>query len=266
MKRLNLSKYRILTLAGGVIIITAAFFIGTGVGSYCTLCPLGLLQIAAASGSLPTGMLFGTLSGLIAVLVLGRFFCGWFCPTTLIKKVFGSNGKKYQPSEKANKYIKRLPVLIAAGSVAVSFLAGFPVFCLICPIGIFFGFIFAVMKMLFVLEPSWNLIIFPAILTAEILIFKKWCSYICPVSALFSLVSKIPFVRFRPVLNSQTCISHSGGLCSSCIRSCPEGINITENDEDMNTKCTSCMECIDNCPTHSLSYARNKTNNNQEDL
>ncbi|WP_265822084.1 4Fe-4S binding protein [Geovibrio ferrireducens] len=259
MKRLHMSKYRMLFLAGGVIVITAAFFIGAGTGTYCTLCPLGFMQVTAASGSVPFGMLSGVLAAIAAVLVLGRFFCGWFCPTTLVRKLFGSNANKHSSPEKSVRHAEKLPLLIAAAAVGLSFVAGFPIFCLVCPIGIFFGLIFAVLKMLFVFEPGWNLIIFPAILAAEVLIFRRWCSSVCPVSAVFSLVSKIPFVRFRPVLHGSQCISANGGVCSGCVKACHEGINVKGHDETMETVCTSCMECIDSCPTKSLVYARDKS-------
>lgn len=256
LKKLHFSKYRTFILAGGVLAITAAASGNIGTGTYCAVCPMGFLQITAASKNIPWGMLWGTAAGLAAVLILGRFFCGWLCTTTLTKKMFGNESSKPAPHGKADRYFRKFPLIAVAAALGLSFIVGFPVFCLICPIGIFFGFIFAVVKIFFTLEPSWNLIIFPAILALEILIFRRWCSYICPVSALFSLVSKIPFIRFRPAVNASTCISCQGGVCSRCVESCPEEIKVTDDDEGITEKCIGCMECIDNCPTGSLSYRK----------
>ncbi|MCD8569821.1 MAG: hypothetical protein LRY50_16375, partial [Geovibrio sp.] len=63
MKRLHISKHRMLFLAGGVIVILRLFH-RAGTGTYCTLCPLGFMQVTAASGSVPFGMLPGVLAAL----------------------------------------------------------------------------------------------------------------------------------------------------------------------------------------------------------
>lgn len=85
--------------------------------------------------------------------------------------------------------------VLVAGAVGVSFLVGFPVFCLFCPIGLFFGFLYALAKAFTVYTPSWDLVVFPLVLFLEFGLFRRWCSAICPLGALMSLIGR---ARPRP--------------------------------------------------------------------
>ena len=67
---------------------------------------------------------------------------------------------------------------------------GFPVFCLICPIGLTFATIVLVMRLFAFGDVAWGVILVPALLLAEVVFFRKWCSTFCPISALMSLIGK----------------------------------------------------------------------------
>ncbi|MFR0707830.1 MAG: hypothetical protein ACLSIH_12425 [Eggerthella lenta] len=69
------------------------------------------------------------------------------------------------------------------GALGASAVFGFPVFCLVCPIGLTFATFIGVWHLFQFNETSWGLIIFPAILVLEIAFLRKWCAKICPVSA-----------------------------------------------------------------------------------
>ncbi len=241
-------------MTAGVIVIAGAGAAKFGLGTYCSVCPVGFLQVAAAARSIPVDMLAGVIIGLLAVLVLGRFFCGWLCTTQLVRKMFKPKNGSGHKASAPDKRLLNLPFAMLLLAVGISFILRFPVFCLICPIGLFFGFVFAMFKLFFSLEPSWNLVIFPAVIALEVLIFRRWCSYICPISAVFTLVSKIPFIKTRPVMDGRTCTSALGGTCLSCHEHCPEHIDVTNDKKAMNEQCTSCMECADQCPTDSIHW------------
>jgi ferredoxin-type protein NapH len=254
VRKYKISKMRYVMMTIGIIAITAAGVGGLGLGTYCSVCPVGFLEISAASRSFPIDMIPGVAISLLAVLILGRFFCGWLCSTTLITHLFGNSEKAHNTRSQPDRLMRKIPLVTLILIVGLSFLVRFPVFCLVCPIGLFFGFMFAIFRTVYTLDPSWNLIIFPGIIAAELLIFRKWCTYICPISAMFSLVSKVPFFKLRPISNGFSCFSSTHGHCSKCREICPEGIDVINDEKATIEQCTSCMECADNCPTGSIQY------------
>lgn len=255
MKSFKPSRLRFVTLTAGVLIIIGATIASKGLGTYCNLCPLGFLQITAASRSIPWQMIPGVLLGLVLIYVLGSFFCTWLCTTALLRKLFPRNPAKTRQKTES-PFLTQLPYLILATSVAVSFVVQFPVFCLVCPIGLFWGFVYAVFKLFVTFDPGWNLVIFPAIIAAEVLVFRKWCSFVCPVGAVFRLLAKIPGPKLRPKINTETCLHAQGKNCHVCSRVCPEDVEIVKNDRKFHEKCSNCLECLDHCPTHSIFYFR----------
>jgi ferredoxin-type protein NapH len=140
--------------------------------------------------------------------------------------------------------------LVLGGSLLSAAIFGFPVFCLICPIGLTFGTVILLWQWFNFDNISLSLLIYPAILILELLVLRKWCARFCPLGALLSLMS-LPNRLFRPQVNRSKCLREQGKSCSVCLESCPEDLD-PHYCEGMN-ECSKCGLCLENCPAKAIS-------------
>lgn len=138
---------------------------------------------------------------------------------------------------------------VLLGALASTAVFGFPVFCLICPVGLTIATVICVYRALCQQDPTLSLLVFPLILLVELVFFKKWCHKICPMGALMSLVgAKAPFAK--PRVDEQACLRTQGIDCHSCVQACPELLDPHSTDIP---ECTKCGLCVDACPAHAVS-------------
>ena len=142
---------------------------------------------------------------------------------------------------------RHIVLLGALGSAAVF---GFPVFCLVCPIGLTFATLIGVWNMIQFNEPSWALLAAPAIIILEVVFLRKWCSTICPLSALVSLVSSLNKTA-KPAVDESVCARGKGHDCRVCVEVCPERVDPHTN---LIPECSKCGACVDACPTKAIAF------------
>lgn len=141
---------------------------------------------------------------------------------------------------------------VLIGALASSALFGFPVFCLICPVGLTIAVVVGVYRALFQQDPTVSLLIFAAILLVEVVFFRKWCHKICPIGALMSLVgAKAPLLR--PRVAADKCLREQGIDCQACVKACPEQL---DPHSASIPECSKCGLCAEACPAGAISFRK----------
>lgn len=158
--------------------------------------------------------------------------------------------------EKAENATEKTPYWILGGALASSAVFGFPVFCLICPVGLTFALTVALWRLFEFNETNWAILWFAGFLVLELLVFRRWCSRFCPLGALWTLASRLN--RFlRPKANEALCTRMTHGVaCTICRDVCPEGIDpaAVANDPMLLARCTKCGACAAACPTGAVHF------------
>ena len=145
---------------------------------------------------------------------------------------------------------------ILAAALGSTALFGFPVFCLVCPVGLTFATVLLVMRLFAFGDTTWTVIAFPAIIALEILLLPKWCQRFCPLGALLSLFSGLNRT-FRPQVNTEACLREAQGkACNLCEKACPEGINLHDiaAGETTLNDCSKCRACAEACPARAITF------------
>jgi ferredoxin-type protein NapH len=144
--------------------------------------------------------------------------------------------------------------IVLGGALLSAAIFGFPVFCLVCPIGLSFALVFVLIQLFGAGTVTWSVIIIPVLLAVEVIFFRKWCSHICPVSSLMSLVGKANRT-WLPSIDDSKCLETSRGVtCGRCGEVCEQGIDPRHPELGSSwSECTRCTECIGHCPGNAIS-------------
>ncbi|ANE23108.1 4Fe-4S ferredoxin [Denitrobacterium detoxificans] len=165
----------------------------------------------------------------------------------VLSKLFPANVKRGGLDDSRN--------WVLGGTLLTTAVFGFPVFCLICPVGLSFATIIALWRLLQLNETTLSLVVFPALLIVEVVVLRSWCHRFCPLGALLSLISRANRT-FRPKSDASVCLKESKGQkCDACAKACPEGIDLHDavNSQPMHD-CTKCRKCADACPVHAITF------------
>jgi ferredoxin-type protein NapH len=272
----NSARLRLLVVLLVIVVVAVGFVINAGTGTLSAigwenitlLCPLGALSTMLAARLLIPQALISLVIAAALILLLGPAFCSWICPVPLVQKLRGitrkTKGKAQASGEgcasgcgacaaKREKFDSRH--LVLGGSLLSAAIFGFPVFCLVCPIGLSFATILLVIRLFSGGDITLSLLVVPILLVVEVVVFRKWCSKICPLSALMSLVAKANRT-FKPQVDASKCIESSRGeKCGLCARACEALIDPRHSESGMHemNECTRCRACVDICPGNAIS-------------
>ena len=260
----NSKKLRTLVALAIVAVVAVGFVTNVGIGTMSApgiwdisiLCPLGALGTMLASKMMVPRAVISLIVMVLLIVLFARAFCGWICPVPLVQKLRGLFANGSGCASCASKRGAALDArhFVLGGALASTFIFGFPVFCLVCPIGLTFATILLVINLFSHGDVTWSLIVVPALLIAEVLLFKKWCHKLCPLSAFMSLIAKAN-KTFVPTIDDAKCLETAkGGACGACGRVCEEGIDPRhpQLSQAAWSECTKCRACVDACPANAI--------------
>lgn len=285
-KRFNFRRARgIVALALVAFVVAGLLFrIGSGTPSafgidqIAAVCPLGALEALFGAKEFMLHPIILLAAMVVLVVVFGKAFCAWGCPVPWLQRFFrpkkkASGGKTSVGGQKSELggalpacsscggACKLAPLggerdgvqldarhAVLAGTLASAAVFGFPVFCLVCPVGLTFATLIGLWHLFQFNEPSWALVVFPIILVLELTVLRKWCSKICPISALTSLIANANRT-LRPRFEQSKCLRGEGIDCHSCVDACPEKLDPHSGHIP---ECSKCGACIEACPAKAI--------------
>lgn len=180
---------------------------------------------------------------IVSTIVIGRFFCGWFCSFGALndlmyylnKKIFKVKFKidpKVDNILKYVKYIVLLFIIVVSWTLGSNILKGtspWDAFAQITSPGIVISS-FAI-----------GLVLLLLISVGAFFIERFFCRYLCPLGAVFSLISRIGIFKINKP--SKDC-----GKCRACTNNCSMGIQLYKVEKQHGGECINCLKCVEVCP------------------
>ena len=223
-------------------------------------CPIGALQAVLDSSKFRFScyvlgflMMFGSL--------FGRFVCGWLCPFGLVQDLvhkiplFKRIKRKKLPGHKFLIYLKYVILIlfvIVLPSVVTDFSgSGSPWFCeYICPSGTLMGGVPLVLANPWLKSAIggrffWKVALLCAFLICDLIVYRPFCKYVCPLGAIYGLFNPIALYRFE--IDKNACTE-----CGMCQNICKMDIKVYENPNSR--ECIRCGECKKTCPNGAIKF------------
>jgi NosR/NirI family nitrous oxide reductase transcriptional regulator len=190
---------------------------------------------------------FPRLIAVVAIIPItiffGRFFCGWICAFgsfndflyMISSKVFKT---KFKVNRQLDAILKLLKYFILVFIVLVIWTKGSTLFDNSSPWDAF-ALITNFPKAIINYFIGFVLLAF--ITLGAIYIERFFCKYLCPLGAIFSIISK--FRKIKIDKPTEKC-----GKCRVCTNNCAMGINLYKMEQVSSGECINCLKCIDVCP------------------
>jgi cytochrome c oxidase accessory protein FixG len=208
--------------------------------------PAGRLHAFGASYAIDeafvvlAGTLLATVAFLLATLLLGRAWCGWACPQTVLDLAGGRGGAAPprpplapgQPHPAAPALARVVRAALVSAVVSASILWWF-----VSPHDFFRRLEAGTLGP--VLAGSWAAL-FAALFVDLTLVRARFCATVCPYAKLQGvLFDRSTLVVAYDARRAADCVD-----CGACVRVCPTGIDIRRG---LQVECIACAECIDAC-------------------
>lgn len=253
--------------------------------------PLVAVSNALAGRALYSGLIV-SLVILIPTMFLGRFFCGWICPMGTLQHWVANmpseakrgkqriDSNRYKPWHRT-KYVILLAGLVAAcfGSMILGLLDPFSILVRSLGLALLPAFNLATRAVLAPMEHSRVAairiaggglhsglqaaildfrqahftqslvlgILFLVILAASLRVTRLWCRLLCPLGALLGACARFAALGLHK--DDSVC-----NRCNRCLLHCQGGDDPVGGAPWRKSECLMCMNCVDSCPEHGLSF------------
>ena len=180
---------------------------------------------------------------MLLTIVMGRWFCGWLCAFGayndlvyfISKKLFKT---KFKVDEKVDSILKYAKYVVLVFIIIISWTMGSSILESTSPWDVF-GQITDISNVFSSLLIGLILLILITIGAA--FIERFFCRYLCPLGAIFSIISKIGIVKINKPKND--C-----GKCRACTVNCSMGLNLYKVNGARGGDCINCLKCTEVCP------------------
>lgn len=193
--------------------------------------------------------LISAISIIPLTILFGRFFCGWMCAFGTLgdfmfyigRKVFKIKFKISEEMDKTLKYVKYVLLLFlilivwSIRDINISAFSPWDAFGSLLTFTAIPDFSYVIK------EVTVGFIFLLIIMVSSMLVERFFCRYLCPLGAVFAIVSKLRFVRIKKP-------SAGCGKCRACTKNCPMGIPLYSMNRVDSGECIDCMKCVTICP------------------
>ena len=208
--------------------------------------PLSVLGQVSASLDIYPPFLLAALIPVIITLILGRVFCGWICPATLLYEL---NTNLAAWLHRAGlpvgnrRFDRRLKYLVLVAGVILSMVAGSVLFAAVYPPAIIGREIYYAIALG---GFGAGAVFFVLTLLFDLLVARRgFCRYVCPGGALYSLLGRYRMLRIQREVD--TCND-----CAKCTAVCE--FELDPMRDGFGQECNNCTACIAVCPTDALVF------------
>ena len=249
MKKKLFHKITALTLTRRIIqVASLILFPGLFISTFSAIKAIYTSLIGGTfSATALAGQIVLALSMLLITAIMGRFFCGFLCAFGTMGDFFwylGSKlkiqrpkiGTKFDRVLKKVKYVLLVLIVVLIWTLGVSVLSGtgnpWTVFGMLTKLS---GWT----DMTVIL--SIGMLLLLLIVVGSLYIERFFCRYLCPLGAVFAIVSKFRLFKIRKPRTK--C-----GPCRACTKRCSMGISLYRTNVVTSAECIDCMNCVEICP------------------
>lgn len=213
------------------------------------LCPFGGLESLwafLATGDLLTKIAASSFILLVAsvgiTLLFRRAFCGQLCPLGALQGAAAGLGKrihhqKFRLPAVIDKPLRWLKYLVLAGVTGLTWVAGTLV---VRPYDPWVAFMHLSGNELLT-GFAVGLFLLIGSLAAGLFYDRFFCKYLCPMGAMYGLISKLGLYRVRR--DETQCLA-----CGKCDRACPVDLTVSQGRDVTSAECLACGLCVNACP------------------
>ncbi len=212
------------------------------------------VYVALISGTFHVAALSQQLWLLLAVMpvtiIMGRFFCGFLCTFGTMGDFFWFLARKIHPkslrvNETADRFLKLPKYVVLLFSVVVLWTLGVSLDSTMDPWTIFgmYASVTGWPSASYLLSIGAALLLL--IIVGSMVIERFFCRYLCPLGAIFALLSHVRLCRLQKP--KQNC-----GACTLCTKKCAMGIALYQDDVVKSAECIDCFACQTVCPKQNV--------------